>query len=81
MDVRYLSVNGRRRVENCETADQSFPWFAALSRSPCSPVGRTASEPAFGRYRTINPIATALAMSMKKADTSGRMMKALAQAP
>ena len=33
------------------------------------------------RQRAMNPIAAALAMSMKKAETSGRMIKACAQAP
>ena len=48
------------------------PWGHFMSGG-----SRFAANP----YRTITPIATALAMSMKKADASGRMMKALAQAP
>ena len=36
---------------------------------------------AFALQRAMNPIAAAFAMSMKKAETSGRMMKACAQAP
>ena len=43
--------------------------------------GHGLSSLAANSYRTITPIATALAMSIKKADTSGKMMKALAQAP
>ncbi len=37
--------------------------------------------PACPTQRAMKPIAAALAMSMKKAETSGRMMKACAQAP
>lgn len=33
------------------------------------------------RYRTSQPIATALARSMKKAETRGRMMNAVGAAP
>ena len=49
---------------------------------------RRRKSPARGRrrdslpsQRAMNPIAAAFAMSMKKAETSGRMMKACAQAP
>ena len=49
---------------------------------------RRRKNPAHGRrrdsfpfQRAMNPIAAAFAMSMKKAETNGKMMKACAQAP
>lgn len=55
-----------------------------LHRAPDGAAPQGASDPrlvVISLYLTMRPIATALAMSMKKAETSGRMMKAWAQAP
>ena len=52
---------------------------AAPARRPINDRSAGAGRPPL--YRAMKPIANALAISMKNAETSGRMMKAWAQAP
>ncbi len=59
----------RAREGSARETDRAKAWRAEEGRI------------ALAFQRVMNPIAAAFAMSMKKAETSGRMMKACAQAP
>jgi hypothetical protein len=88
--ARRVENGGRRRNERGpgQASGHAQPTTRPLHRRTCAPRARHApsliGRPAGGRscpHRAMNPIANAFAMSMKKAETSGRMMKAWAQAP
>jgi hypothetical protein len=85
-----VNVHSRSRViemvRGCAPSQPRFTKLTSFSRAPRDrcPPGLFSFEPETSDIRlhlTKRPMTRALAMSIKKADTSGRMMKAVGAAP